>query len=89
MPSTLHSSDYRAFVLRLIEVRRTVGVSQAELASRLGRPQSYVAKNEKFQRRVDPAEFWSIMRALGRDPVGEYAIVTSALDSTNSAVERR
>ena len=82
MPSTLHSSEYRAFALRLIAVRKEVGLTQAELAAKLGKPQSYVSKNERFERRVDPAEFRWLMLALGRDPVVEFTLISNSLGTS-------
>jgi transcriptional regulator with XRE-family HTH domain len=38
------------------------------LAETLGRPQSFVAKYESGERRLDAAEFVGIARALGADP---------------------
>ena len=52
----------------LIETRRDLGVSQAALAARLGRPQSFVSKVERGQRRLDVVDFLKIARALNRDP---------------------
>jgi transcriptional regulator with XRE-family HTH domain len=52
----------------LIEARKTAGVTQADLAKRLGRPQSFVAKYEGRERRLDVAEFLRIARELGTDP---------------------
>ncbi len=45
------------------------GVRQQALAKKLGRPQSFVAKYEGGERRIDVVEFVTIARALGRDPV--------------------
>jgi hypothetical protein len=53
----------------LVEARRVTGVTQSELAARLGRPQSFVAKYKWRERRLDVAEFLSIARELGADPI--------------------
>lgn len=79
MSSTLYDDDYRVFVRHLIELRRSVGVTQQELADRLGKPQSYVSKSERFERRLDVAEFRKIVTALGGDPVDEYRRAINAL----------
>lgn len=79
MTSTLHDPNYRAFVEHLVDLRRTLGVTQAELARRLGKPQSFVSKSERFERRVDPAEFRQIVIVLGRDPVTEFQVVSHKL----------
>lgn len=54
---------------QLSEARRLAGVTQAELASRLDRPQSYVSKFERGERRLDLVEFGDVAKALGIDPV--------------------
>ncbi|WP_243468645.1 helix-turn-helix transcriptional regulator [Paraburkholderia sp. PGU19] len=53
---------------RLVTARKASGLSQAELASRLGRPQSYIAKIEIGERRIDVVEFLELARVLGVSP---------------------
>ncbi|WP_340245418.1 helix-turn-helix domain-containing protein [Sulfitobacter pontiacus] len=50
----------------LVDARKTVGVTQQELASRLQRPQSFVAKVERGERRLDVIEFaeWALALKL-------------------------
>ena len=43
-------------------------LTQHGLATRLGKPQSYVSKAENRERRLDVIEFVTITRALGADP---------------------
>jgi len=43
-------------------------LTQQELAKRVHRPQSFVAKYEGGERRVDVVEFIEICMALGADP---------------------
>jgi transcriptional regulator with XRE-family HTH domain len=52
----------------MIEARTTAGLTQHELAKRLHRPQSFVAKYEGGERRVDVIEFIEICKALEADP---------------------
>lgn len=68
MPSSLYSDEYVAFVDALVDVRRGLGVTQDELAARLQKPQSFVSKSERRQRRIDVVEFIAIAEALGQDP---------------------
>ncbi|MFT8680415.1 helix-turn-helix domain-containing protein [Gluconacetobacter sp.] len=49
----------------LIAARRDKGLTQATLAERLGKPQSYVAKYETGERRIDVIEFLDITDAIG------------------------
>ncbi|WP_185732832.1 helix-turn-helix domain-containing protein [Burkholderia seminalis] len=67
MKST-HTPQYRALLDHLIAARKASGLSQAELAARLGRPQSFVAKIEVGERRIDVIEFLELARILGINP---------------------
>lgn len=68
MPSPIFSERYGAVVALLAQARRDAGVTQVELARRLDRPQSYVSKVERRERRIDPVEFLDWGQALGLDP---------------------
>ena len=48
--------------------RITAGLTQRSLAARLNRPQSFVAKYESGERRIDVVEFLEIAEAVGFDP---------------------
>lgn len=60
------SSRFRAL---LVEARKRAGLTQYELAGRLKRPQSFVSKFERGERRLDVLEFHEVARALGIDPI--------------------
>jgi transcriptional regulator with XRE-family HTH domain len=51
----------------LVQTRNQVGLSQMALAKRLGRPQSYVSKFERGERRLDVVEFFEVVDALKVD----------------------
>jgi transcriptional regulator with XRE-family HTH domain len=68
MPSATFSERYGAVVTTLVEARREAGLTQVELAAILGRPQSYVSKVERRERRVDPVEFYDWGVALKLEP---------------------
>jgi transcriptional regulator with XRE-family HTH domain len=53
----------------MVAARKQAGLTQHELARRLKRPQSFVAKYEGGERRIDVVEFVAIVRAIGADPV--------------------
>jgi len=50
------SAAYDAFRARLRRARQLAGLSQAEVARRLGKPRSFVSKCESGERRVDAVE---------------------------------
>jgi transcriptional regulator with XRE-family HTH domain len=53
----------------LIQTRKQAGLTQADLAARLKRPQSFISKYERGERRLDLVEFGEVAKALGIDPV--------------------
>ncbi len=69
MISSTHNPKYKRFCHLIIEKRRQQGVTQSQLAEKLGRPQSFVSKYENGERRIDLIEFMEIAAALGIDPV--------------------
>jgi transcriptional regulator with XRE-family HTH domain len=66
---TVHSSDQAAFCALMVAARKQAGLTQDELARRIKRPQSFVAKYEGGERRIDVVEFVAIVRAIGADPL--------------------
>lgn len=69
LSKSIHSTGQLAFCELMTETRKTAGLTQHELAKRLKRPQSFVAKYEGGEGRVDVVEFISICRAIAADPV--------------------
>lgn len=68
MRKALYERSYAAFTDLLKEERRKAGLTQAMLAKKLRRPQSYVSKYERGDRRLDVIEFLEIARAIKFDP---------------------
>ncbi|WP_372921737.1 helix-turn-helix domain-containing protein [Roseovarius sp.] len=54
---TLRTPQHRALVAELRRVRLAAGLTQASLAEKLGVAQSFVAKVENAERRLDVVEF--------------------------------
>lgn len=69
VPKSAHTQDYARFRLLLVEARRRAGLSQAQLAAKLSRPQSFVSKFERGERRLDVIEFKQVAEAVGVDPL--------------------
>jgi transcriptional regulator with XRE-family HTH domain len=69
MRKSLKSAEYERLIAMLVAVRHAAGVRQQRLATKLGKPQSFVAKYEGGERRIDLVEFIAIARALDADPV--------------------
>jgi transcriptional regulator with XRE-family HTH domain len=56
------AAAYKRFREQLIEAREHAGLTQREAAERLGRSQSFVAKSESGERRVDVVELAEFAR---------------------------
>ena len=68
MAKTLGSEKHRALIALLIRKREAAGLTQTELADALGEYQSFVARLESGQRRVDVIEFLELAHILSFDP---------------------
>jgi transcriptional regulator with XRE-family HTH domain len=69
MQKSLKSAEYARLIETLVAVRHESRIRQQALAKKLGKPQSFVAKYEGGERRIDVIEFIAIARALGADPL--------------------
>lgn len=70
MVKTIYNDEYLDLLLLLRRKRLSVGLSQKELANRLGVKRSFVGKTERGERRIDVLELRAICRALGIDFIG-------------------
>ncbi|MDO7836494.1 helix-turn-helix transcriptional regulator [Sphingobium sp. HBC34] len=73
------SPDYRAVIDALKDARTQAGISQRELARRLGKPPSFVNKIEQLERRMDVLEFIAIAEAIDFRPEELLQRVRAAL----------
>ena len=76
------SHSYQVAISILVAARRGAGLTQRDLASRLAKPPSFIAKIETGERRLDIVEFVAIARELGVSP----GIV---IDQIDAAVDGR
>jgi transcriptional regulator with XRE-family HTH domain len=67
MRKSIHTRAYTALRERLVAARQAAGLSQEKLAEKLGRPQSFVAKYEGGERRIDLVELLEIAAVLCTD----------------------
>jgi predicted transcriptional regulator len=70
MPVTksVFTEQYDRFRQMLIEARKERALTQLDVAERLGKPQSFVSKYERGERRLDVVEFLEVANAVGADP---------------------
>lgn len=67
MIRSMHSNDYRDIIKRLKEARNDAGLSQQDVADKLGKPQSCVSKIESGERRLDVAEMKKFASVYKKD----------------------
>jgi transcriptional regulator with XRE-family HTH domain len=75
MRKYVHSKEQRTFREIIQAARKRAGLTQKQLADRFGKPQSFVAKYENGERRLDVIEFVTISRAIGANPVRLLALM--------------
>jgi transcriptional regulator with XRE-family HTH domain len=75
---SLHTPEQQLLCELLIAARDKAGLTQHKLARRLGKPQSFVAKYEGGERRLDVVEFLMIARALGANPLRLVKILSKS-----------
>lgn len=65
---SISSREYDIFRRFMIAARKEAQLTQESLAKSLQKPQSFVAKYENGERRLDVVEFLIVTRAMGVDP---------------------
>ena len=68
MAKTLGTERHTRLIALLVEKREASGLTQVDLAAKLGEYQSFVARLESGQRRVDVVEFLELAKILNFDP---------------------
>lgn len=83
MTKTIRSSGHEALREAIIAARKAAGLTQAQLADRLRCHQSFVARVESGQRRIDVVELVVISRAIGANAEQVFKITQDATDESH------
>ena len=67
MEKTIYTAEYAELLRLLRETREKAGITQTDMATRLGRSQSFVTKYERGDRRLDVIQLRTICQVLGTD----------------------
>lgn len=67
MSKSIYSAEYKKVVEKLRVSREEVGLTQAQVADLLNKPQSYISKIERGERRLDVAELTKIAKICKKD----------------------
>jgi transcriptional regulator with XRE-family HTH domain len=78
MSKSIYTSEHIALRELLVAARKAAGLTQQEVARRLNRPQSFVAKYEGGERRLDVIEFIAVTNALEQDPESVFSSLVHA-----------
>jgi len=68
LAKTRRSKRYKALIGLPVVRRQAAGMTQSDLAARLGKSQSFVARLETGQRRIIVVEFMTLAKILRFDP---------------------
>ncbi len=69
LSKSLYSERWEQLLEIMKRTRKEYGLTQSQLATRLGRPQSLIAKIESGERKLDVCQFLDYVEAIGTDPV--------------------
>lgn len=75
MTRSIFTAKYKHLCDLLMQARESQGLTQAQVAERLNRPQSFVSKYENGERRLDVIEFLEVAAALGVEAESLLTIV--------------
>lgn len=80
---SVFTEEYDVFLQNLISARKAANMTQQELADVLSKPQSFVSKYERKERRLDVVEYVIISHAIGIDPCSIIRKIEKRLASRN------
>jgi len=68
MVKTIYQEPYLRLVQALVQARKNAGLTQTQVAEKLAKPQSYIAKVEGADRKLDVMEFVELCEAIHQNP---------------------
>jgi len=81
MPAWVSHPSHRAVIEALIKARAAAGMTQRDVAARIGKPPSFVGKVEAIERNLSVLELIAWARAVNADPVKVFAAGRKAFDA--------
>jgi transcriptional regulator with XRE-family HTH domain len=89
MLKTIHSQQGQHVRQVLIGLRKHAGLTQRQLAHKLGREHSLISRLELGERRVDVVEFFWICRACGANPARSASTLMRQLAKIGTEIPAR
>lgn len=84
MLKSVHTARHKLFCESLKRARKAAGITQHELADRLGEHQSFVSRYETGERRLDVIEYLEVARTIGIDAAGHLRAFTRSLTAASA-----
>ena len=84
---SIFTHDYDIFRRCMIAARKEAQLTQDSLAKSLNKPQSFVAKYENGERRLDVIEFLLVSRAIGIEPCNIINKIEQQISQPSSGQE--
>ena len=84
MPAWVTSPVHQAIISSLVRARNAAGMTQRDVAKKIGKPPSFVGKVEAIERNLSVLEFMAWANALG---VGGADLLNSISDDISSKIE--
>ncbi len=67
MSKSVYTKEYREIIEKLKQARFDAGLKQEDVARKLKKPQSYVSKIERGERRLDVTELKELVKLYKKD----------------------
>lgn len=83
MEKSIYSKEYSLVLDQLRNTRQEKGLTQTDVAKRLGQTQSFVSKVERKERRIDVVELRAFCEALGVSFLSFVAQADKTLNDSN------
>ncbi len=84
MEKTIHSRQSDCVHKMIVAIRTKAGLTQRQLAEKLGRERSLIGRLELGERRLDLVEFVSLCRACGAQPAREASRLMRQFEAIES-----
>jgi transcriptional regulator with XRE-family HTH domain len=79
-PNPVFTREYQALIAVVVAARQEAGLSQRDLAKRIGKASSHLCMIERGQRRLDAFELYLIAKSLGVRPSDLFARIEARLE---------
>ena len=67
MSKSIYSKEYKNTIEKLKKARIEIGLKQEEVAAKLKKPQSYISKIERGERRIDIVELQNLAKIYEKE----------------------